>query len=242
LLFIVLAMREIRRGRDITAGMLFALCSIKVHLFLLLPLLILRQRAWRFAAGLAMGGLGLFLISFGPAGRNWPSKLAVLLKSPISNPWPGAMPSIHGLTASFPHAGLWQIAGSIGVAVLAWTATRNGSFEFGLAAVLAGGILVAPHAYMSDCALIVPALLITLPLATITWQRYFHLFLLSPFWALGTLLDATWITTTTLIAYLALLAFVSPKVTRLACSSMAHDKNGANPEGPAPLFLCVERK
>jgi hypothetical protein len=134
-------------------------------------------------------------------------KLAALLKSPISNPWPGAMPSIHGLTASLPHPGLWQIGGSIAVAWLAWVATKDSTFEYGLAAVLSGGILVAPHAYMSDCALTVPALLITLPRAMAAWRRYLHLFLLSPFWALGTLLNATWITTSGLIAYLAILAW-----------------------------------
>jgi hypothetical protein len=207
LVAIALAMREMKRGREIAAGMLFSLCAIKVHLFLLLPLLILRQRLWRFGAGLLLGGTGLFLISFAPGGWDWPMRLATLLRNPVSNPWPGAMPSVHGLTASLPHADIWQAVGTTAVALLAWIAARNGSFAYGLAAVLAGGILVAPHAYVSDCALMVPAMLITLPLASKLWQRYFYVFLLSPFWAIGTLLNETWITGTTLIAYLALLTW-----------------------------------
>jgi hypothetical protein len=207
MLLVVLAMREMKRGRDITAALLFSLCSIKVHLFLLLPILILRQKLWRFAVGILLGGSVLFAVSFSSGGRNWPKNYFALLSDPISNPWPDVMPSIHGLTAGLPYSMLWQALGIAVVVLLAWIACKRGGFEYGLAAILVGGILVAPHAYPQDCALVLPALLITLALTTADWHRYLHIFLFSPFFEICTFFNQTWIAATALIAYLAWMAF-----------------------------------
>jgi hypothetical protein len=207
LVLVALAMREMRRGRDTTAGLLFSLCSIKFHLLLLLPLLILRLRLWRFLGGLVMGGAILLVVSMAPGGWNWPARYVKLLQNPIGNPWPEMMPTVHGLTYGLAHSGAWETAGSLAVAALVWLALRKGSFEYGLAAVLVGGILVAPHAYLSDCGMAVPALLITLPLVTAAWQRYFHLFLFAPVGFIWALIHPTWITTLALIGYLTLMAF-----------------------------------
>jgi hypothetical protein len=225
LVLIALAMREMKRGRDTKAGLLFSLCSIKFHLLFLLPILILRQRLWRFLAGLALGGAILLAVSFALAGWNWPMEWATLVRNPVSNPWPDAMPSVHGLTADLAHGGLWQAAGTLAVALLAWLACRKGGFEQGLAAVLVAGILVAPHAYLSDCALALPALLITLPLATAAWQRYFHLFLLSPMCSIWTVIHHTWITAAALITYLALMAFVLSRNGRASYADTLADSS-----------------
>ncbi len=207
LVLTALAMREMRRGRDTAAGIIFSLCSIKFHFLLLLPLLILRQKLWRFLCGLVAGGAILFAVSFPPGGWNWPAKYLELLRNPVSNPFPEAMPNIHGLTASLAYGTIWQAAGTLAVAVLAWFAFRRGGFEYGFAAVLVGGILVAPHAYLSDCAMAVPALLITMPLVTVAWQRNLHLFLMSPLCSIWAMIHPAWITTVALMVYLATTAF-----------------------------------
>lgn len=111
------------------------------------------------------------------------------------------------MTAGLAHSGLWAAAGTIAVVVLVWLALRKGGFEYGLAAVLVGGILVAPHVYLSDCAMALPALLITMPLVSAPWQRYFHLFLLSPLCSVWGLIGPAWITGLSLIAYLVWIAF-----------------------------------
>ncbi|MGD0579013.1 MAG: glycosyltransferase family 87 protein, partial [Bryobacteraceae bacterium] len=64
LLTIAVSMRLETRQRSFAAGLVFALCAAKFHLFLLLPLLIVGRRMWRFAAGLLTGGSVLLALSF----------------------------------------------------------------------------------------------------------------------------------------------------------------------------------
>jgi hypothetical protein len=216
LLLVALAAREMRRGREGVAGAIFAACSIKFHLLLLLPVLIVSQRRWRFLGGLASGGAILFALSFLPGGLNWPVKYAALLRNPIGNPWPESMPNIHGLTFALPASDVWERIGYLAVLGLTWVACRGRSFEYGLAAVLVGGVLVAPHAYLSDCAMLIPALLITLPLAGQGAARTFHLFVMSPVCTIWAMLHPTWVTTMSLVAYLAFLSFPPREVRVLA--------------------------
>jgi len=190
---------EMRRGHEGRAGVIFALCSIKFHLLLLLPVLILTQRRWTFLRGLLMGGTVLFALSFVPAGGAWPMRWLSLLSNPIGNPWPEAMPNLYGLTYGMPGSMVWQAVGSVAVAVVVWMACRRRSFEVGLAAVLIGGILVTPHAYLSDCALAVPALLILLPMVRMGWERKYVLYAMSPVCSIWAMLHPTWITTVSLM-------------------------------------------
>jgi hypothetical protein len=206
LVLIALAVRAMRKGQDTLAGILLSVCSIKFHLFLLLPILILGQRRWRLLGGVMGGGVVLAMVSFLSGGWDWPVKYIRLLLNPIGNPWPDRMPSIHGISSSLPQSGIWEVLGTIAVVLLVWQAVRRGNFEYGLAAVLVGGILLAPHVFLSDCAMTVPALLITMPLATVAWQRRFHLFLVSPIGFIWALLGPAWITGVVLILYLVSIA------------------------------------
>jgi hypothetical protein len=149
----------------------------------------------------------LAAVSFAAGGWNWPAKYLRLVSNPISNPKASEMPSIHGLTAGLAHSGFWEAAGIVAVVALAWRAVRRGGFEYGFAAALVGGILVAPHVYLSDCAMMLPALLITLPLAGAEWQRYFHMLLFSPVSTIGVLLGPAWVTAVLLLLYMATVAF-----------------------------------
>jgi hypothetical protein len=203
LLLIALAMREIRRGRPIAAALLLSLCSIKLHLFLLLPVLIFRRRLWRLGLGVLVGGAVLFAVSFLPGGWKWPANYLAILNNPISNPWAEVMPTVRGLASVLPHPMLWQVFGIAAVFVMVWVATRKFSFEYGLAAALIGGILVAPHAYPQDCALIIPALLVTYKFVSTTWERHFHVLLACPFLGICTFFHASWITAIALLLYLA---------------------------------------
>lgn len=187
LVVLALAIREMLRDHDEIAGLLLALCSVKFHLFLLLPVFLLARKRWRVLAGLAGGGSILFLLSFLAAPLDWPARYFAFLRDPVGNPWPNAMPNLHGLTISLPHPESWQAAGTLTIVLLAWIAARR-SFDYGLAAALVGGILVAPHAYLSDCALAIPALLLTFPLAMTVRERAFHFLLFIPplaVWMIG---------------------------------------------------------
>ena len=56
LLWLALAARWHKSGRPFWAGVALALCASKFHLFVLLPVWIVGQRAWRLAPGLDLGG------------------------------------------------------------------------------------------------------------------------------------------------------------------------------------------
>ncbi len=201
LLAIALALRLRRAGRPFTGGMVISLCAIKFHLFLLAPLLFIRRRNWRFLSGILTGGAILTALSFLAGGANWPARYLALLRNPITNPWAQSMPNMHGLASLLPWSSAGEIVGTILVAALTWLTIRNSGFEYGLAAVLAGGILTAPHTYLSDCAMTIPALLIAAP-GSRDLQRFVSLFALSPLACIWVIAGPAWITTLALLAFL----------------------------------------
>jgi hypothetical protein len=181
LLWVALAVRLLGKNHQTAAGAVFSLCAAKFHLFLLLPAWIVANKAWRFASGLAAGGALLMFLSFIANGRDWPLRYYRLLLNPANNPYSSVMPNIHGLVIGWPHHEILEAAGIVLVGSVVWFAARRRNAECGLAAVLAGGILAAPHAYMADCALLIPAVLIILANTSHRWMRTLGFFLLTPF-------------------------------------------------------------
>ena len=181
LLWIALALRLLRHKKEFAAGLVICLCATKFHLFVFLPVWLLANRKWRMAAGLATGGASLVLFSFAN-GRTWPIRYARFLMNPENNPYPNVMPGIHGLVARVS-GHLWiEALGIAVVGALVWAASRRSGVDVGFATALAGGILVAPHVYIADCAIVIPAALIVVPFhsATITVRNALALLLLTP--------------------------------------------------------------
>ena len=145
------------------AGLVLSLCAIKFHLFLLVPLLMfgeqgLRKGRWRTAAGLLLGLTALLAVSFLVAGRDWPGKYVPVILSPDVSLGVKIMPNLHGLAANFPGLPFLEVFLSLLVIGMVWWVVRRGSFETGLGAVLVGGLLLSRHAYLWDCAILIPAL------------------------------------------------------------------------------------
>lgn len=180
LLCIAIAAVLVGRNRSLSGGVVASLCLAKFHLFLTIPVWIWAGKRWRFASGLLAGSAVLIAGSFAAGGRNWPLHYYALLRAPATNPYGDLMPNLHGLFAGFPHAGAAEIAGAATVAMAVWVASRGPRPEWGFAAALAGGILVAPHAYMADGALLIPVLLPLNGRATNAWTQALRLYLLSP--------------------------------------------------------------
>jgi hypothetical protein len=145
----------LHRGRPFTAGVLFGICGIKFHLLLLLPLLILHRRLWRTAAGIAATGAVFAAISFAAYGWNWPKLYRAALADPRLNPYPWNMLNFNGL---FHYHAEWAIPFAIVTALICWYGIAAGKLELGLAAMLAGGTLIAPHNTISDGVLFLPLL------------------------------------------------------------------------------------
>lgn len=163
LLWISIALR-IRRTRPFLTGLVLALCAAKFHLFLFLPLLLWRHRLWQ---GFVAGAAALLAISFAVAGWHWPLEYAATLaaEESVAQTHAAIMPNLHGLFTAWPHANALEILAALGVGAAVLFVIARADFPTGLAAVLAGGLLVSRHAYMQDCALLLPALLIVLPTA-----------------------------------------------------------------------------
>lgn len=180
LTFVLLALAAsaflLRRRRPVAGGFAASLCLAKFHLFLLVPVWICARRRWGFARGLLAGCAALGALCFIAGGWQWPLKYLALIRAPGNNPYSEVMPNLHSMLAGMPAA---ELAGAVILAVAVWMVSRRCN-ECGLAAALAGGILVAPHAYMADGVLAVPAALLVLKRAEMTPIRALAVFLLTP--------------------------------------------------------------
>jgi hypothetical protein len=169
----------LRSGRTFLAGVLFGLCAIKFHLFLLLPLLILHRRLWRTALG-GLSVLAVFLgISFAAYGDGWPRLYGAALRDPRLNPYPRNMVNLNGL---FHYQAMWMVPAAILVALVCWRLISRGKLELAVAAILAGGTLIAPHNTISDGVLFLPLLFWSRQLAFAP-ARACAIFALTPFYA-----------------------------------------------------------
>ena len=180
LLFLAASVYALRQGRPFLAGLAFALCAVKFHLFLLAPLLLVNRRNWTWGAGAAAGLGVLLLVSFAVAGPAWPGAYYRVLTDPNIHPGLEQMPSLHGLVGrwGWPAPVEWILAAAV-AGVVAVTAARR-SFEYALAAALAGGVLVSYHSYLADCALLLPATLIVLTETASRPLRMLTVVLLTP--------------------------------------------------------------
>lgn len=168
----------LKDGRQFWAGVLFGLCLIKFHLFLLLPLMIFHKRLWRTLPGISCVALIALAASYIAGGPHWIEHYRLALQDLRMDPYPWNMVNLKGLFYNHP---AWLIA-SIGVIViLSWYVIYKGSLEIALAAVLIGGVLINPHTTIADGTLILPVFLMArrAPLAIL---RALALFALTPFY------------------------------------------------------------
>ena len=173
------------RGRHFAAGCVLALCSIKFHLFLTLPLLILTRRVWRFGAGAVTGGVVLLAASFAVQGWHWPIDYLRMLRLPTSTPSFSLMPNLNGLLSGHPHGPGWMAAAAgvtlAAAALVMWRA----KFTVALAAALLSGLLLSYHAFVADAMLLLPVGLLLMRDKASRAHRAVGLILLSPLAFLG---------------------------------------------------------
>ena len=158
--FAVLAARG---GREFFAGVLLSLCSIKVHLFLLVPLVVLLHRRWAILSGAVIGGSGLMAWSILADGFGWPGRFLNAVRNPELHPGPEHMTTFRNL-ANYLSGGdnsTLELAMSLATAALvAYLVWRIRNFEVAFGVALAGGLLVCHHAYTQDLLLLFLAALL----------------------------------------------------------------------------------
>ncbi|HUG81253.1 MAG TPA: glycosyltransferase family 87 protein [Bryobacterales bacterium] len=181
LLWVALAVRLYQKDREFAAGCVLALCASKYHLFALVPVLLLAQRRWGMLRGLAASGTVLMLLSFAVSGWSWPLDYIATLADGRVHPEPSKMPNLHGLLRNAPLSFALQMALTAAIVVSTWFAAKRTSFVQGLALALSGGLLISYHAYLSDCALLLPAAMIVYAQIKNRWVQVFAALLLTPF-------------------------------------------------------------
>ncbi len=157
-----------------------SLFAIKFNLFLLLPLLLMAQQRWKMAWGFLLGCTVLIATSFIVAGPRWPTEMLTALSSPAISPREDIMPNLRGLLQ--PFTGRFPPELLLGVAIAAFVLmiARRSDFEYGMAAVIVGGLLVSHHAAPHDAALMIPALLIVVSRTVTKWVNLLCLILFTP--------------------------------------------------------------
>ena len=149
-----------RRRQDFTAGILLALIASKFHLMPFVPVVLLAQRRWRMLAGAAVAAAVLLALSFAVAGPDWPRQYLAALADRRIHPSFSHMPGLRGFYAETGVEPYLQAAIVLALAALVWIAARREkTLEQPLALALAAGIAAAWHAYLADCALLLPAIL-----------------------------------------------------------------------------------
>ena len=166
LILIAAALHFHQRGDARAAGLIAAVCSMKLHLFLLLPVWIAARRDLRFLEGLAAGGAVLALVSFAAAGLSWPLDWFRVATSPDFSPSVEQMPNLYGVIAGVGLGPVAEAAAAIAVAAAVWFVARRADLHLSLACCLVGGLLVSRHAYLTDMVILLPAAL------SATSQRY----------------------------------------------------------------------
>jgi len=162
MLALSLSVAVLFRGKHFTAGCIFSLCLIKYNLFLTIPLLIIRKRAWKFAYGATAGGLVLLAMSFVGGDWAWPLHYFAVLRLPTTTPHYSGLPNLHGLYYNLPHSLVIESVTACLVALGAWLAMNGKDMGCAIAATLLGGLLLSYHAFFADAVVMVPVGLLLL--------------------------------------------------------------------------------
>jgi hypothetical protein len=180
----------LRRNRRLAAGLVFALCAVKFHLFGLVAIGFLIRREWRVLAGGLTGLSALAFASFWAAGPDWPARYLHALANPVINPNTLEMGNVYSLAYGYSPSLEWTYAPLLILVIgaflfLAW---RDSSCERVVTYGLAGGLLVGRHSFCHDFSLLLLAyaVLYTSPeLIHREWLRWICL----PFLYLGLILQ-----------------------------------------------------
>lgn len=164
LMWVALGLWLLVQGRSRTAGVVFALCICKFHLAICIPIFLAAQKRWSTLMAGGIASVVLLGACFAIEGPLWPIHYLEAMHRPDFSPAQGRMPNLWGISAwlqSYALAG--EMAGALAVVTLIWLICRRNS-DPGVAGAVAaaGGLLLARHAYLNDCALLVPLTVLTL--------------------------------------------------------------------------------
>jgi glycosyl transferase family 87 len=183
------------RRWDIAAGLLFALCAIKPHLFFLIPFALVRLRRWRALAGGLAGGAVLFLLGVYAEGLDWIQRWLHQLNNPVMTPESYGLVNLRD-TAKLIAADHW-IWVAVPVALLAiglYAAIlmRTDDIRLLIAAALPTALLVQFHVGAHDYLLLLLTFALVVPTARTKALRVVATLAVLPPVYLAAMMGAPW--------------------------------------------------
>lgn len=200
------------KGRDGAAGVVLSLGLAKFHLLLCAPLGLALARRWSMLRGFAAGGAALALVSVALGGWTGAQRYVALLRMKDLNrlsPSPELMINVHSIGVNLGIGGVELSAALVclvlGMLVAAAWKAPLGRF---LPATLAASLLVAPHIYGYDAAMMLPGIWLTCFGAESRFAKMTAGMLAAPVVYFAALAGAPWpaLTAVALLAFLASLA------------------------------------
>jgi hypothetical protein len=151
------------RGEHFRSGVILGAGLIKFHLFLLWPLALLIQRRWRMLAGACAAAAVEMSVSLALAGPDGMAKYFRLLRmSDLRHlsPSPELMINVRSLALNLPGIDSSALNGLLAAVAIVLTAAAcwRAPLWRAVAAASVGSLLVVPHAYGYDAALLLAGL------------------------------------------------------------------------------------
>jgi hypothetical protein len=149
----------LEKQRDEAAGALLAVALIKPHFAVVFALVLLVRRRWRAVAAFAVSTSILYLASTAISGLDWPVEWAQAIRPEVLMPKRHVMPNGMNLleTLGFSSRLAWLSLVAVAGVWSAWAWHRSIDLGKAFAIAAIAGILAAPHAYMQDLVILLPA-------------------------------------------------------------------------------------
>lgn len=236
LLVIVIATYSLsEKGHPLGSGLALGLGLIKFHLFLLWPVALIVQKRWRMLLGACIALTAELAVSLGLSGLTGLRAYFDLLRNKNIerlSPSPELMINVHSLVLNISLAWNLGISSLVVpacfialVAVLVIAASWRAPLWRWIAAASLGSLLVPPHVYGYDAALLLLPLWLAIFCSTDRWTRTIAALVVTPLPYLANLAGAPWAATApiSLLVFLAILSRPGPKES--ASSTLASSES-----------------
>jgi hypothetical protein len=208
------------RGRDFAAGAVWGLALIKFNLLLPLPLAMLAARRWRMLGGFsATGGLlaSWSVVAVGIDGLRLYARLLENTNLTRLHSGPRYMMNLESIAANFPLRGDWfPILGAAAALAIGLLALRHAPLWRWTSAAWMASLLVAPHVYVYNGAILLLPTWLAIFQSTSRWTRIAAAAFGFPIPYFLRLLNDKWAVVTPVVVLLFLVALAAESFSRVA--------------------------
>jgi hypothetical protein len=198
------------KGKELSGGAALGLLLVKFHLTPLWIIAMILQRRWKMLAGFAATGAAAAVVSLAMTGAGGVRTYAALLQNrdlEWLSPSPEFMISIQGLAANLGVTSMpVYVAAAAGVVTLFLIGLQHAPLWRVYAVTTAASLLLVPHVYGYDAAMLLPGLWLAMFRAELQPARIPALWLCTPFPFVFALAGKPWAAASSLSVLAMLLA------------------------------------